>query len=597
MRESRYMQPEDSTAHSPSSEPPTPSKQISRRSFIGEAAAATLVVRIPAGLTAQRRAKASSSTAGANFLNLLRFPDRVTAYSRLSDPVPLTRSQSEWHGDGIGIESKVGPHEAAINVHAPGMSVRYIHLRWDAVVTTSLHVLGDHWERSYGDLGWRNVIPERVMPWYFATYDGRTCHAYGVKTGAGSLCFWQLDPEGVSLWLNLSNGGSGVQLGQRTLLAAVIVTHKGTEGDEPTHALRKFCRQMRSRATLTSQPVYGTNDWYYAYGNNTAKRILNDTDFIAGLSATNSVRPFSVIDMGWAVGAPAFPSMPELAAQIRERNVRPGIWIRPLEAPAGTDARLLISGVRFGEQKGRAQELAYDPTVPEAQEKVTAKVKQVVDWGFELVKHDFSTYDLLGRWGFEMGPEPTTPGWSFYDQSRTNAEIVLNLYRRIRESCQKDTLILGCNTIGHLGQGYFDIQRTGDDTSGHIWERTRRMGVNTLAFRLPQHQEFFVQDADCVGISGAVPWEANRQWLDLLAHSGTAVFISPGEGSRVPEHAQAIQRAFQLAARGGDGARPVGYLHESTPQTWTTEEYLEPSGACELHYDWCMAAGAFPFPV
>jgi alpha-galactosidase len=579
--------------------PLTRSRQTSRRSFLGKATATTLLAGIPAELTVQQKGKAgqSPSTAGEHFLDLLRFPDRVTAYARLTDPVPLTRSQSEWHGEGIDIESRVEAHEMAINVHSPGMPVRYIHLRWDASVATSLHVLGDHWERSYGDLGWRNVIPERVMPWYFATYDGRACHAYGVKTGAGSLCFWQLDPRGVSLWLNLSNGGSGVQLNQRTLPAAVIVTRRGAAGNEPFRALREFCRRMCSRPTPVSQPVYGTNDWYYAYGNNTAKQILSDTDFIAELSVANKVRPFSVIDMGWAAGAPAFPSMPDLAAQIRERKVRPGIWIRPLEAPAGTDDGLLVSGLRFGEQKSRARELAYDPTVPEAREKVLAKVKQLVDWGFDLVKHDFSTYDLLGRWGFEMGAEPTTPGWSFHDQSRTNAEIIVDLYRRIRESCDKGSLILGCNTIGHLGQGYFDIQRTGDDTSGRIWERTRRMGVNTLAFRLPQHQEFFVQDADCVGISDAVPWEANRQWLDLLAHSGTAVFVSPGDGSRAPEHAQAIGRAFELAATGGAGARPVDYLGESTPQTWTTEDHATPSGPRALHYDWCMATGAFPFTV
>lgn len=542
-------------------------------------------------------ARHPSSTVEVNFLDLLRFPDRVTAYSELTDPVSLTRTRSEWHGDGIAIESSVTAHEVAIQVRSSGMLVRYIHLRWNLSMTTGLQVLGDHWERSYGDLGWRNIIPERVMPWYFATHDGHACHAYGVKTGAGSFCFWQVDPGGVSLWLDLSNGGSGVQLGQRILAAAAIVARKGIAGEEPTSALHQFCRQMCSQPTPALQPIYGTNDWYYAYGTNTAKQILNDTDFIAGLSTANTVRPFSVIDMGWAVGAPAFPSMPDLAGQIRERKVRPGIWIRPLEAPAGTDAALLMSGLRFGLQRNRARELAYDPTIPEAQEKVLAKVKQLVDWGFELVKHDFSTYDLLGRWGFEMGAEPTTPGWSFHDRSRTNAEIILDLYQRLRENCHKDTLILGCNTIGHLGQGYFDIQRTGDDTSGHLWERTRRMGVNTLAFRLPQHQAFFVQDADCVGISAAVPWEANRQWLDLLAHSGTALFISPGEGSRVPARAQAIQRAFQLAASGGDGARPAGYLRESTPQRWTTEGHSNRSGPRELRYDWCMSSGAFPFTV
>ncbi len=594
------MRPKDTVNTPPDSRFPPPSKGGSRRSFLRKVTATSLLAGIPAVLTAQQNTEAShplTIMAKANFLDLIRPPNSVRGYTSLADAVLLTRAKSEWHGGGIDIETEITAQEMTVNVHAPGVPVRYIHLRWNVSVATSLNVLGDHWERSYGDLGWRNIIPERVMPWYFATYDGHTCHAYGVKTGAGSLCFWQLDPEGVSLWLNLCNGGSGVQLGPRTLAAAVIVTRKGIANTEPTQALREFCQQMCSRPTPALQPVYGTNDWYYAYGKNTSQQILDDTDFIAELSAANTVRPFSVIDMGWSVGAPAFPSMPDLASQIRQRKVRPGIWIRTMEAPTGTEAGLLVSELRFGERQDRARALAYDPTIPEAREKVLAKVKQVVNWGFDLVKHDYSTYDLLGRWGFEMGAEPTSPGWFFHDQSRTNAEIVLDLYKSIRQSCHADTLILGCNTIGHLGQGYFNIQRTGDDTSGRIWERTRRMGVNTLAFRLPQHQQFFVQDADCVGISDAVPWEANRQWLDLLAHTGTAVFISPGPGARAPEHAQAIQRAFHLAAQGGDGARPIDCLRESTPQTWTTTLDPEQSGVGKLQYDWCTPSGAFPFTV
>ena len=69
------------------------------------------------------------------------------------------------------------------------------------------------------------------MPWYFATYDGSACNSYGVKTAAGALCFWQLDQEGISLWLNLCNGGEGVQLGNRQLHAATVVSRKGRAGE------------------------------------------------------------------------------------------------------------------------------------------------------------------------------------------------------------------------------------------------------------------------------------------------------------------------------------------------------------------------------
>ena len=82
-----------------------------------------------------------------------------------------------------------------------------------------------------------------------------------------------------------------------------------------------------------------------------------------------------------------------------------------------------------------------------------------------------------------MVNELTDRGWSFTDRGRTTAEIVRALYEAIRASAGPAELI-GCNTIGHLGAGLFELQRIGDDTSGNEWSRTRKMGVNTLAFRL-----------------------------------------------------------------------------------------------------------------
>jgi len=75
-------------------------------------------------------------------------------------------------------------------------------------------------------------------------------------------------------------------------------------------------------------------------------------------------------------------------------------------------------------------------------------IVRVRSWGYELIKHDFSTFDLLGRWGFEMGAEITELGWHYRDRRLTNAEIVLRYYRTLREAAS-DAVLLGCNTIGH----------------------------------------------------------------------------------------------------------------------------------------------------
>ncbi len=171
-------------------------------------------------------------------------------------------------------------------------------------------------------------------------------------------------------------------------------------------------------------------------------------------------------------------------------------------------------------------------------------MREATGWGYEMVKHDYSTYDLLGQWGFEMGPQPTLPGWSLHDRSRTNAEVIAASMRCCATRPGEQILLDGCNTVGHLGQGIFDLQRTGDDTSGRQWERTRRMGVNTLAFRLPQHGTFYTLDADLVGIT-----EAFRG-------------SSTGSGSKCWRTAEQ-QRSFPRARRRGERSNARHYVRPS----------------------------------
>jgi alpha-galactosidase len=373
---------------------------------------------------------------------------------------------------------------------------------------------------------------------------------------------------------------------------ATIASRRGSAGEDAVQALTEFCRRMCGRKTRPAIPIYGANDWCYSYGQSSAETILRDTEFIVEVSPDGPSRPFSVIDGGWADGAVGWPDMGKLAADIKRRDARPGLWVRPLEAPETTAVHLTLSEGRFGERKERGRERAYDPTVSEARDAIRAKLRQASGWGYEMVKHDFSTYDLLGQWGFEMGPQPTLPGWSFSDRSRTNAEIIADLYLLLRETVGDQILLDGCNTIGHLGQGVFDLQRIGDDTSGHQWERTRRMGVNALSFRLPQQGTFFAIDADLVGMTDDVPWAENRQWLDVLARSGTATLVSVAPSQRGPEQRAALRDAFKMAAAGGAGAKPIDWMETSAPGHWRGTGNR---GASERHYDWAGRDGAFPF--
>lgn len=267
--------------------------------------------------------------------------------------------------------------------------------------------------------------------------------------------------------------------------------------------------------------------------------------------------------------------MGALAKKLEEKGVRPGIWVR-----------FLLNEEETIPQEWRlSHNDCLDPSHPGVLSYIQEDVERICNWGYTLIKHDFTTFDIFGRWGVEMNPFPTEDGWQFYDTSKTSAEIVTGLYQAIYEAAKKHhTLIMGCNTIGHLGAGLMQLQRTGDDTSGITWERTKKMGVNTLAFCLPQHGTFFDVDADCVGITGSIPWSLNRQWADVVAESGTSLFVSAKPGVLTAEENEELHQLMLKASRQDHHKIPLDWEETDCPEVWGDEEE-------EVEYNWYEEAG------
>jgi alpha-galactosidase len=520
----------------------------------------------------------------------VREPNAVFVQAHPSDGLTTAvRTGPVWSASGV----EVGWSDGVVEVTAATIS--RVALRWSEPVPATASILGDAWERSYGDLQWRHHQPERFLPWYFLAHDPDT----GTTTGAGvdvrpnAFCSWTVDLDGFTLWLDLHNGGGPTQLNGRTLTAATIRTFE--DRGTPWQTLNAAVATMSSRLPARPEPapVVGANNWYYAYGENfDEKAVLQDATTIVELADGHPVKPFSVVDDGWYPGGNAsggpwdagtpgvFDDMAGTAAAIKAIGARPGLWFRPLLMRSPT--RWASAGPH--DKPGRA----LDPSYPEVLDQVRADLRRFRDWGFELVKHDFSTYDVFGRFGPAMGSRLTSDGWQLHDPTRTTAEIVLAFYREIR-SAADDVVLIGCNTVGHLAAGLVDVQRIGDDTSGRDWERTRKMGVNTLAFRLPQHKRFFTVDADGVPSTPHTPWELNQRFLDLVARSGTALFLSIDPTTRTDRSDQALRDGIHLALSGGDasGIEPLDWLVNTTPNRWRT-------GTESLHYDWSRPWGADP---
>ena len=500
----------------------------------------------------------------------------------------------DYNLDDINVKLNQDNEYLAIFLTAQTSKVKWIKLRWNNLSwDKNVRFLGDAWERGYGDMEWKGMNPNRFMPWYFCAKSEAKSICYGVKVRPSAMCFWQVDSLGMTLFLDVRCGGSGVNLKGRVIKLADVIACEMRDCTS-FEAMQEFCGQMCEDPILPKYPVYGSNNWYYAYGKSSESEILADCDYILNLTKDIENKPYMVIDDcwqehhrlneynggPWTKGNEKFPDMKALADKLVQKGVRPVIWVR----------LLLNEDENIKNEWRLSHNNCIDPTNPEALNYIKEDIKRICNWGYTLIKHDFSTFDLFGKWGFQMSPLVTDDGWHFYDDSLTSAEVVKLLYKVILdasvEASNGETLILGCNTIGHLGAGYMHINRTGDDTSGVDWERTRFMGVNTLAFRLPQHGKFYEIDADCVGIDGGISWSMNKQWADVLAQSGTPLFISVRPNILDETEKQELHEILKVASKQEHHVIPVDWEETTCPEHWQDKDH-----DIDCKYQWFEETG------
>ena len=500
----------------------------------------------------------------------------------------LSLADAKWTDGNVSVSIN---GDGCVSVSSPGKRLCSVTLSWKREWPRGAQFLNDAWERSYGELEWQAFSGgEIVSPWYFlAAADGKTC-GIGVETQPSAMACWKVGTDGFSLVLDVRAGGRPVRLGGRVLRACRVVRAESTPGESAWQFGRRFCRMMCPRPKLPKSPVYGYNDWYCAYGKNTATNFLADAEYVVACAKECENPPYVVMDDGWQKNSPpvvgesgrgpwdaAGPNfgmeMPEFCRAIAALGAKPGLWYRPLRAWDELPE----------EQRLVADRNYLDPTVPSVRSRIVEDMQRFREWGFKLVKIDYLSYDLSQIW-----PSGNLPHRDRYiqddrawrDDSRTTAEVMLDLYRAMKDAAGDDVVIIGCNALNHLAAGVFELQRTGNDTSGRDWEWTRRNGVNTLAMRSIQDGAFFKIDADCVGLAseGAVPWALNRQWMELLGRSGTPMFVSWRRELATPEVRNALSESFRRASSVCEAAEPIDWFETRQPRRWrfadgTTADY------------------------
>ena len=515
----------------------------------------------------------------------------------------LVRQGGDWILNDVRVTfSRVSPDEVRVSVASPSRPLELVRIGWRIETSDPVRMFSEPWGP---DLGWNPLDRERTSGWFFLLNENGRTHGWGVKTQPNAIAFWRVASDRITLALDLSAAGDGVRLGGRTLEAVTLVSREGGAAESPYQSARAFCRLMCPHPRLPREPVFGYNDWYCAYGANTATNFLADAAFVVSLAKGLPSRPFVVMDDGWQENSPPvlkvktgeFQSgwgpwdragthfgmeMEEFAGRIAALGAKPGLWYRPLHTWSGVPERLKLKGAK-GHPTVPGTPGFFDPTLPEVKAMIAADIGRFRRWGFRLVKCDYISYDVFGKYFFrgEADERLFTDSREWSDRSRTTAEVMLDLYRTIRAAAGDDMVVIGCNAFNHLVPGLFEIQRTGHDTSGWKWEKTAKFGPEALGTRAIFNGVFYAADPDCIGLAeaGAIPWEKNRQWLDAVARSHQALFISWRRQLSTAETGAAFRRAFATAAAGGANGEPLDWMDRTHCRRWRFADG-------EAEYDW-----------
>ena len=477
--------------------------------------------------------------------------------------------------NACGVIARMGA-DSVVRVTSRDGKAEYAKVVFELPVKPDWKVLSRSGEGLKAQNAWAPVGEGKTVPWYILLRDGAKTYGFGVKVQPRAMCSWRVEKGKIELLLDLRAAGQPLELGERTLEACEVVRCESAPAENAYATGRRLCALMCPHPRPLKEPMIGFNDWYAAYGRNTATNFLADAAFVVSLCKGCSVKPYVVMDDGWQKFSPPeierltgrFDSgygpweessrafgmdMKTFCAKIAALGAKPGLWYRPL----------CMEGKMC------------DPSDPAVLERIAADMRRFMGWGFKFVKIDYLTYDWCGHFkGFDAAGRLIRDGRKWRDTKHTTAETIVRLYRTIREAAGDDMVILGCNAVNHLCAGLFEASRVGPDTSGRNWEQTKRNGVGAVAFKGIENGTLFAADPDCAGLAseGAIPWEKNRQWIDLLSRSGMPFFISWRRTLADADVCETLSAAFRRAAQRRTTAEAPDWLETSIPARWITAD-------------------------
>lgn len=516
-------------------------------------------------------------------VSILRQPDYSFGATEKSD---FRFEESKSLANDVIFDYKVNDGVGKVTVYPSGSPVKYLRLRFEGDMSDAESVYSDQWERcSEGAyFEWTSIMPHKALPWfcYVKTSKGYVC--YGVKTCPNCFAYWQVDVRGVSLFMNLMNASDGTDL-KEPIIACELVEMLSYEGEDAFSVARRFAKVMCDNPVPVKQPIFGVNNWYWAYGKISKESVMTETDYLLQMCDGTKNKPYMILDDGWQqnrtygvgayIGGPWLPNerfkdMSAVAQDIKNKGAKPGIWFRPL---------LTLGDVPEEAKKERFDQggVILDPTHPYTLERVYSDARNLYNWGYDLIKHDFTTFDIFG--GIPFSRADKIGSKHFFDKTITTAMAVKNVYMAVAKGAN-DAEVIGCNTISHLTAGIHSIYRVGNDTSGRSFEWTRRNGVNSM-MRLPLNDLFYKVDPDCAAFTERVDSKLNLDFLQMCAITGVTTLASVTPGILSKEEMKRINEIYRIADE--DKSR---YVIKNYDKHVNPSLFVSSDGKDECSFDW-----------
>ncbi|HWR85525.1 MAG TPA: glycoside hydrolase family 36 protein [Rhodoglobus sp.] len=281
--------------------------------------------------------------------------------------------------------------------------------------------------------------------------------------------------------------------------------------------------------------------WYHYF------EQVTSADILENLAAIERERlPVDVvqIDDGWSLGTgewtrpnPAFGSLPDAVAAIRDSGRRAGIWLAPFTvgsrssvATEHPDWLVGPAGHNWGDDL-----VGLDLTHPGVREYLHDVFGGLRDLGIDYAKLDF----LYGG---------AVPGRRF-DESATPVQAYRSGLALIREVLGDDAFLLGCGAPILPSVGLVDAMRVSPDTfheGGEDGSQGLR-GRMSLEARTWQHGRLWTNDPDCMVARPA--FALRDEWADV-------VLAAPGIRGFSDRIADLDAHGRDLVDRLLNGARP-----------------------------------------